>query len=80
MSFDFQHQDLDFRLFDEPILLPERMLKKLVVLLGFQIEDNWWEWNDPTYHYLARVIFSSSFLNTFPSQKKISHLLLGERF
>merc|ERR1712181_146974 len=21
---------------------------------GFQIEDNWWEWNDPTYHFLAK--------------------------
>merc|ERR1711971_1502441 len=21
---------------------------------GFQIEDNWWEWNDPSYHFLAK--------------------------
>ena len=24
-------------------------------MLGFQIEDNWWEWNDPSYHFLAKV-------------------------
>ena len=23
-------------------------------ILGKQIEENWWEENDPTYHYLAR--------------------------
>ena len=27
-------------------------------ILGFQIEDNWWEWNDPAYHFLAKVTFS----------------------
>jgi len=21
---------------------------------GFQIEDNWWEWDDPSYHFLAK--------------------------
>ena len=28
---------------------------KAISMLGFQIEDNWWEWDDPSYHFLAKV-------------------------
>ena len=36
----------------------QELLRCWSSLLGFQIEDNWWEWNDPSYHFLAKVNLS----------------------